>query len=86
MIDDIFNGDLKWLDEYVDKIKGHKFFYFFIRLFMFKRKLKYKELFLVYYGVNRNIMGERNAKIKALRTVLKIYKENNDKYPETILK
>lgn len=86
MIDDVLNEDLKWLDEYVDRIKGHRFLYFFIRLFLFRRKLKYKELFLVYYGVNRNVMGEKNAKIKALRTILKIYKENNNKYPETILK
>ena len=81
MIEEYLN-DLEWFNEYVEHINGHKFLYFIFRLFTFKRKLKYKELFLIYYGIHRNNIGERDAKIKALKTILKIYKENNGKYPD----
>lgn len=75
--------DLRWLNETVTEIKGHKFLYFIFRLVTFRlhRKLKYKELFLTYYGIHRKNIGEEKAKRKALDTVIKIYKENNGKYP-----
>jgi len=44
--------------------------------------MTYKELFLLYYGLHRQTLGEVNSKKKALQTVLKIYKENNGDYPK----
>ena len=75
--------NLKWLDEKVIKINGHNFFYRFVCFFLFRlrRKITYRDLFLLYYGIHRNKIGEDNAKKKALQTILKIYKENNGKYP-----
>lgn len=76
--------DIEWMNEKVAKIDGHRFFYNFVCFFLFRlrRKITYKELFLLYYGIHRKTMGENNSKKKALQSVLKIYKENNGKYPE----
>lgn len=76
---------IKWMDEKVTKIDGHNFLYHFICFFMFRlrRKITYKDLFLLFYGLHRNKIGEDNAKKKSLQTVLKIYKENNGDYPKT---
>lgn len=75
---------LKWMEEKVTKINGHNFFYHFVCFFLFRlrRKITYNDLFILYYGLHRNKMGEDNAKKKALQTVLKIYKENNGNYPD----
>lgn len=75
--------NLQWLNEKVTKIDRHNFFYNFVCffLFRFRRKLTYKELYLIYYGIHRNKIGEKNAKKKSLQTILKIYKENNGNYP-----
>lgn len=77
--------DVEWMNEKVDKIDSHKFFYWFVRFFMLKlrRKMTYKELFLLYYGIHRKSLGDGDAKRKALQSVLKIYKENNGDYPKT---
>ncbi len=76
--------NLKWMEEKVTKINGHKFFYHFVCfcLFRLRRKITYKDLFILYYGIHRSKMGEDNAKKKALQTILKIYKENNGNYPD----
>lgn len=75
--------NLGWMNEKVEKINGHNFFYKFVCfcLFRMRRKITYKDLFLVYYGIHRHKMGEANSKKKALQTILKIYKENNRNYP-----
>lgn len=79
-----YEKNIEWMNEKVTKIDGHRFFYNFVcfLLFRLRRKITYKDLFLLYYGVNRKTMGENNSKKKALQSVLKIYKENNGKYPE----
>ena len=72
--------NLSWLDEKIKEIKNHKIFYFFIRIFLFKlkRKLTYKELFLIFYGIERKKFGEEKAKEKAFHRILKVYMDNND--------
>lgn len=79
-----YEKNTEWMNEKVAKIDGHRFFYNFVCFFLFRarRKITYKELFLLYYGIHRKTMGENNSKKKALQSVLKIYKENNGKYPE----
>lgn len=81
------NLNLEWMDEKVQNIKGHNFLYNFMCFITFRlmRKMKYKELFLVYYGIHRKSLGEKKAKQKALDTILKIYKQNNGKMPDGIL-
>lgn len=78
------NTDLEWMLEKVPEIKGHSFFYKLVCFCTFrsKRKMNYKDLFVLFYGLHRRKLGERKAKEKALNTILKIYKENNGKLPE----
>lgn len=72
--------NLSWLDKKVETIENHKLLYFFIRLFLFKikRKLKYKELYLIFYGIERKKYGEEMAKKIALNRTLKVYMDNNN--------
>lgn len=72
--------NLSWLDEKVEKIQNHRFLYFFIRLVLCKirRKLKYKELYLIFYGIEKAKLGEEMAKKVALNRTLKVYMDNNN--------
>lgn len=73
-----------WLDEKVQAIKGHEFLYNFICFITFRRKkrMRYKDLFLIYYGIHKGNIGEEKAKKKAFKTIIKIYEDNNGKKPE----
>ena len=53
-------------------------------MFRWKRKLTYKDLFLLLYGVNRNKMGDKEAKEFALYKIVEIYKSLNNKLPKGI--
>lgn len=77
----MINQDFSWMNEKAPTIKGHEFFYKVICFFTFRarRKLKYSDLYLIYYGIHKRKMGDKKAKVKAFNTVLKIYKENNRK-------
>ena len=49
-----------------------------------RRKLSYKDLFLLIYGTNRNKMGDKEAKEFALYKIVEIYKNLNNKLPKGI--
>ena len=72
--------NLSWLDEKVEAIEKHKVLYFFICLFLcrLRRKLKYKELYLIFYGIEKGKNGEEIAKKIALNRTLKVYMDNNN--------
>jgi len=72
--------ELKWMDEKIDHIKGQKFFYFMTRLvtFTLRKKLSYKEMFLIYYSMYMAKFGDSESKRLALKRVTEIYKENNN--------
>ena len=81
------NLNLDWMNEKVQCIKEHNFLYNFMCFITFRmrKKMNYRELFLIYYGIHRKNLGEKKAKQKALDTVVKIYKQNNGKIPNGIL-
>lgn len=68
---DIIN---EWLNDPVEKIKEANWLYRFI-CFCFMRKLTYKEVYLILYGLNRNKMGEEKSKKLAMLRILQIYKD-----------
>ena len=72
--------ELKWMDEKVGHIKGQRFFYFIARLvtFTLRRKLSYKEMFLIYYNMYMAKFNDLESKRLALKRVTEIYKENNN--------
>ena len=74
---------MEWFEEKIEYIEGDKFLY---KLVCFclkgpKKRLSYKELYLLLYGLNRRKLGEENAKKKAMERIIEIYKshhENNE--------
>ena len=74
---------MEWFDEKIEYIKGDRFLY---KLVCFclkgpKKRLSYKELYLLLYGLNKRNIGYKNAKIKAVERIIEIYKshhENNE--------
>lgn len=73
--------NLSWLNEDVLQFKNGSKIYNFICFFL-RRKLKYKELYLILYTLNEKKLGKELSKKKTLQKVLEIYKENNNKLPE----
>mgnify|MGYP003468652169 FL=1 len=53
-------------------------------MFRWRRKLTYKDLFLLLYGVNRNKVGDKQAKEISLYKVVEIYQANNNKLPKGV--
>ena len=77
----------EWLNEKVVKTPYHNWIYQIVCFLMFRwrRKLTYKDLFLLLYGVNRNKVGDRQAKEISLYKVIEIYQaNNNNKLPKGI--
>lgn len=74
---------MEWFNEKIEYIKGDRFLY---KLVCFclkgpKKRLSYKELYLLLYGLNKRKIGHKNAKIKAVERIIEIYKshhENNE--------
>jgi len=80
------NYDLNWMFETIETIKGHEFFYKLLCFLTFraKRKMKYSDLFLIYYGIHKRKFGDKKAKERAFDSIVKIYTENNGKKPDMI--
>ena len=76
----------EWLNEKVVKTPYYNWIYQTVCFLMlrWKRKLTYKDLFLLLYGVNRNKMGDKEAKEFALYKIVEIYKSLNNKLPKGI--
>jgi hypothetical protein len=71
---------MEWFDEKIEYIEGDKFLY---KLVCFclkgpKKRLSYKELYLLLYGLNKRKLGEENAKKKTMERILKIYKSHHN--------
>ncbi len=71
---------MEWFDEKIEYIEGDKFLY---KLVCFclkgpKKRLSYKELYLLLYGINKRKLGEENAKKKAMERILEIYKSHHN--------
>lgn len=74
---------MEWFDEKIEYIEGDKFLYNLVCFCLKgpKKRLSYKELYLLLYGLNRRKLGEENAKKKAMERIIEIYKshhENNE--------
>lgn len=71
-------SEIEWINEKAENIPGHKFMYFLIRLLTLslRKKLTYKELFLVYYGIHREKIGDMEAKKLAFERIKQVYEDN----------
>ena len=78
--------NIPWFSEKIERLKRTNWLYRAICFFLMKRRLTYRDMFLLLYGINKRHLGEKRAKTKALERVLLIYKENNGHYPEGVQK
>lgn len=75
---------IAWMNEDVEEIKSIPGVYKVACIILGKKKMTYKDLYLIAYGVNKNKLGEEKAKREALNDVIKIYEENNGHLPENV--
>lgn len=77
-----------WLDETLENLPHQKRFYRFLCFITGKRKKKftYKEWYVILRALNGNTESDDNDKGKsfALEQIVKLYKFNNNRYPENI--
>ncbi len=76
---------MDWFEEKIETIKGDKFLYKFVCFFLGgpKKRLSYKELYLLLFGLNKKRCGTEKAKKLAMSRVLDIYAElHNNEYPK----
>ena len=79
-------SDTLWMEETVQSVEHANWLYRFCCFLLGKKKKKltYKELFLLLYGINRRKMGDKEAKTFAMNQILKTYKFHNNKLPNGI--
>lgn len=71
---------MEWFNEKIEYIKGDKFLY---KLVCFclkgpKKRLSYKELYILLYSLNKGLLGDKNAKKKSIERIVEIYKSHHD--------
>lgn len=71
---------MEWFNEKIEYIKDDKFLYKLVCFFLKgpKKRLSYKELYLLLYGLNRQKLGEYNARKKAMGKIIEIYKTHHN--------
>lgn len=72
-----------WADEPLKKLPKNNFMYFLFCLFTFRprRKMTYKEMFLVIAEVNRKTIGKEAADKLAFQRIMDFYEYNNGHRP-----
>ena len=75
---------MEWFDEKIEYIDGDKFLYKLVCFFLggFKKRLTYKELYILLYQLNKHKLGEKKYKKKSMQRILKIYSHfHNNEIP-----
>lgn len=72
-----------WADEPLKKLPKNNFMYFLFCLLTFRprKKMTYKEMFLVIAEVNRKILGKEAADKLAFQRIMDFYEYNNGHRP-----
>lgn len=72
-----------WADEPLKKLPKNNFMYFLFCLLTFRprRKMTYKEMYLVIAEVNRKILGKEAADKLAFQRIMDFYEYNNGHRP-----
>ena len=75
--------DFTWTDEPLKKLPKNNFMYFLFCLFTFrpKKKMTYKEMYLIISEVNRKTLGQENANKLAFQRIMDFYESNNGYRP-----
>lgn len=75
--------DLEWTNEHLKRLPRNNFLYSLFCLFTFRlrRKMTYKEMYLIIAEVNRKRLGEEKAKKLAFKRIMDFYEFNNGNRP-----
>jgi hypothetical protein len=79
---------MDWFNEKIEYIEGDRFLYKLICFFLGgpKKRLKYKELYILLYYINKGVLGEEESRKKSMNKVLEIYsKLHNNKLPNDVV-
>lgn len=73
----------EWADEKLEKLPRNNFMYFLFCLvtFRLRRKMTYKEMYLIIEEVNRKKLGEEKASKLAFQRIMDFYEFNNGHRP-----
>lgn len=79
-------ADFSWMEETVTDVPYNKRLYRFMCFFLGKRKkkLKYREVYMILWALNRKDKDDIECKKKALEKVIELYQYLNNKLPEGI--
>ena len=71
---------MAWMDEIVPSLERGNWLYKLICFFLGKRrsKMSYKEIYALIYELNKNNLGEEEAKKVAIIRVVELYKHNHN--------
>ena len=74
---------LEWANEPLKKLPRNNFIYFLFCLITFRprKKMTYKEMYLMMAEVNRKTLGEEKAKRLAFQRIIDFYEYNNGNRP-----
>lgn len=75
--------NLEWTNEHIKKLPRNNFMYFLFCLITFRprKKMTYKEMYLLMVEVNRKTLGEEKAKRLAFQRIIQFYEYNNGNRP-----
>lgn len=76
-----------WADEPLKKLPRNNFMYFLFCLLTFRprKKMTYKEMYLIISEVNRKILGKEKADKLAFQRIIYFYEYNHGKKPEELI-
>ena len=75
---------IAWTRETVENVPTKRWFYKVICFIMGKKKLTYQDMFLIFYGLHKNKLGEKESKEIATQRIISLYEYNNNKLPEGV--
>lgn len=73
--------EMMWLNEKIESLPKNNGLYKFVCTFLGKKKLSYKQMYLLLFNLNKSKLGTDNAKKMAFSEILNVYKHNTNKYP-----
>lgn len=72
--------NMDWLNDKINSMPHHNGIYKFICAFLGKKKLTYKQMYLLLFQLNKKKLGDDVKKI-VFKELLEIYHFNENKYP-----
>lgn len=73
----------EWADEQLKRLPRNNFIYFLFCLLTFRlrRKMTYKEMYLIISEINRKTLGQEKANKLAFQRIMDFYEYNNGNRP-----